>query len=369
MTSAGESTGIPPWRAEDISVEWLNDVLGKHPDFRDAKIASFDMDMISEGSGFVGEVLRITFNYENRTSSTPESIAAKFANRDPRIKAHASALTVKEANVYHHLGPDSEFIMPKCYFSDSEPETGDCAILIEDLGRGRFGDNTGGISEYDAKAAARAIAVFHAKWWGRTDQKRTRWLPTQIDQAAFLKERFTRSAPIFLERFGERVDNEYKEITSLYLEKLIPILEAASSPPLTIVHGDFRPDNIVFDTGFRGCPITAIDWQLTTQGNGALDISYLATFGLTVDLRRAIEDSLLSVYHTTLVSEGVTGYSLNQCQTDYKTGILYPFRVSVQALANLDLSDERGQVLAQAVLDRTSAALRDHDIAVLLREM
>ena len=146
-------------------------------------------------------------------------------------------------------------------------------------------------------------------------------------------------------------------------------MEAASSPPLTIVHGDFRPDNIVFDTGFRGCPITAIDWQLTTQGNGALDISYLATFGLTVDLRRAIEDSLLSVYHTTLVSEVVTGYSLNQCQADYKTGILYPFRVSVQALANLDLSDERGQVLAQAVLDRTSAALRDHDIAVLLREM
>ena len=88
------------------------------------------------GVRFVGEVLRITFNYENRTSSTPESIAAKFANRDPRIKTHASALTVKEANVYRHLGPDSEFIMPKCYFSDSEPETGDCAILIEDLGRG-----------------------------------------------------------------------------------------------------------------------------------------------------------------------------------------------------------------------------------------
>ena len=162
MTSAGESTGNPPWRSEDISVEWLNDVLGKHPDFRDAKIASFDMDLVGEGFGFVGEVWRITFNYENRRSSTPESIAAKFANRDPRIRLYATGHTVKEANVYRHLGPDSEFIMPKCYFSDSDPETGDCTILIEDLGRGRFGDNAGGISEYDAKAAVRAIAVLQA---------------------------------------------------------------------------------------------------------------------------------------------------------------------------------------------------------------
>ena len=42
----------PPWRAEDISVHWLNDVLGNHGDFRRAKISSFDMDMISEGYGF-----------------------------------------------------------------------------------------------------------------------------------------------------------------------------------------------------------------------------------------------------------------------------------------------------------------------------
>ena len=189
MTFANESIGNPPWRAEDISVKWLNDVLGKHDDFRSAEIASFDMDMISTGYGFVGEVWRIKLQYENRTSSTPESVAAKFANRDPRIKLYTSGLTVKEANVYLHLGADSEFIMPRCYFADSDPETGDCAILIEDLSRGRFDNSIGGISEDDAKSAVRAIAAFHAQWWGKTDLERTIWLPTPIDKADDTKER------------------------------------------------------------------------------------------------------------------------------------------------------------------------------------
>ncbi len=259
--------------------------------------------------------------------------------------------------------------MPRCYFSDSDPETGDCAILIEDLGRGRFDYSASEISEDDAKSAVRAIAVFHAKWWGRTDLEQTRWLLTPIDSADDLKERVMPSVPIFLERYGEQVDDEYKEITSNYFEKLIPILDAASSPPLTLVHGDFRPDNIVFDTQFRDCPITAIDWQLTYRGKGVTDISYLATFGLSVDLRRAIEDSLLWTYNASLFSQGVTGYGIDQCQSDYRTGILHAFRVTLGALANLDLSDERGQNLARLLLERTSAALRDHDLVGLLRAM
>lgn len=231
MTVPGESIGNPPWRAEDLSVKWLNEVLGRHDEFRGAKISSFDMDMISEGYGFVGEVWRIELNYQDRASSALESIAAKFANRDPRIKSLTSEATVAETNVYRYLGTDSEFIMPRCFFSDADPETGDIAILMEDLGRGRFGDNIGGISKGDAETVVRAIAVFHAKWWGRADLERTRWLPTPIDQAVFLKERIMTGAPKFLEMYSEQVDDEFREVISLYIEKAIPILEAASSPP------------------------------------------------------------------------------------------------------------------------------------------
>ena len=135
MTIPDESIGSPPWHAEDLSVKWLNEILGKHDDFRGAKIASFDMDMIGGEFGFPREVWRINLNYEDRAPSTPESVAAKFANRDPHLKSLLVGGTTREVNTYRHLGSDSEFIMPRCYFSDSDLETGDCAFLIEDLGR------------------------------------------------------------------------------------------------------------------------------------------------------------------------------------------------------------------------------------------
>ena len=366
VTIPNESIDNPPWRAEDISVQWLNDVLGKHEDFQGAKISSFDMDHIGGEFGFIREVWRIKLSYEDRTSSKRESVAAKFADRDPHLKSVFAGGTVREVNTYRNLGADSEFIMPRCYYSDFDPETGDYALLMEDLGRGRLVDDIGGISGVDAEAVVEAIAVFHARWWGRTDLEQARWLPKPIDRAA-MEEGFMRQAQKFLERYGGQVDDEFREVISLYSKKLMPILEAASSPPLTLIHGDLNTANIFFDTEFRGCAVTAIDWQSTARGKAATDISSLAAVGLTVNLRRAIEDRLLLLYHTTLVSEGVTGYSMDQLQADYRSGFLYPFKFTVGVLGYLDLGDERGQDIARAKIERTSAALRDHDLVGLLR--
>ena len=117
--------------------------------------------------------------------------------------------------------------------------------------------------------------------------------------------------------------------------------------------------------GFWGSPITAVDWQVSALGKGASDISKLVMFSLNVDVRRSIEDSLVKLYHSTLVSEGVRGYSIDQCRADYRLGILNPFNTMVMALGNLDVSYER----AQARVTRASASIRDHDLVGLLRAM
>ena len=364
-----ESIGTPPWCAEDVSVNWLNEVLGRHDDFRGAKVSSFDIDRVGGEFGFIREVQRLKLRYERGSSSTPGSVVAKFADRDPKVKSLFAPFSAREVDTYRHLGADSEFIMPRCYYSDFDPETGDCAILMEDLGRGRQADNIDGFWAGDAEELVKAIAVFHARWWGTAELDQPRWQPLPFDRAARQLERFMPDAQTFLEKYGEQVDGNFREVISLYSEKLIPIIEAASNPPRTLIHGDLHMDNVFFDTDFRGCPVTAIDWAGTGRGRGATDIAYLAVLGLAVNLRRSIEHKLVRIYHTTLVAEGVAGYSLEQCQADYRSGLLHPFHITLRTLGYLDLSDERGKYIAGAKIERTSAALREHDLVGLLHAM
>jgi hypothetical protein len=60
---------------------------------------------------------------------------------------------------------------------------------------------------------------------------------------------------------------------------------------------------------------------------------------------------------------------MDQCRADYRSRFLYPFSVIVPMLSYLVLSDERGQNIANKLINRTSAALRDHDLVGLLRAM
>ena len=215
--------------------------------------------------------------------------------------------------------------MPRCYFFDSGHLTGDCAILMEDLSKGRLGNSFAGMSKADAETAARPLAVFHAKWWGRTNLERARWLPAPIDRAAIQAERFIPSGRTFLEKHGEQVDDE-----------------------------------------FRGSHVDLIDWPSAAHAKGVTDFSCLTIHGLTVNMRRTIETNLLRLYHNTLVPEGGTGYSIEQCQADYRSGFLYPFYFKVMVLAFMDLNDGEGRIMAHMQIERISAAIRDHNLVGLL---
>ncbi|HAC19535.1 MAG TPA: hypothetical protein DCF78_13280, partial [Dehalococcoidia bacterium] len=91
------------------------------------------------------------------------------------------------------------------------------------------------------------------------------------------------------------------------------------------------------------------------HAKGVTGISCLTIHSLTVNMRRTIETNLLGLYHNTLVSEGGTGYSIEQCQADYRSGFLYPFYFKVMVLAFMDLNDEEGRIMAHMQIERISA--------------
>ncbi|HTR61120.1 MAG TPA: phosphotransferase family protein [Candidatus Binataceae bacterium] len=61
-----------------------------------------------------------------------------------------------------------------------------------------------------------------------------------------------------------------------WLEKRIP-----ESPPATIVHGDFKLDNVMFDSKAPGAKVIAVfDWEMSTIGDPLADLGWLLSYWL-----------------------------------------------------------------------------------------
>ena len=70
-----------------------------------------------------------------------------------------------------------------------------------------------------------------------------------------------------------------------------------STGPVSIIHGDFRLDNLFFSTTGE---ITAIDWQFTSKARGIYDVAYFLTLSMAEELDQTELASLLSFYNAEL---------------------------------------------------------------------
>ena len=86
--------------------------------------------------------------------------------------------------------------------------------------------------------------------------------------------------------------------------------------PRTIVHADFRLDNLLFTPG-RPDPVV-VDFQTITWGSGAYDLAYFIGGSLEPEVRRPAADDLIAGYHRALVTHGVDGYPLDALRMDYR---------------------------------------------------
>jgi len=127
-----------------------------------------------------------------------------------------------------------------------------------------------------------------------------------------------------------------------------------------VTHGDFRPDNFAFNANGEVVPF---DWQTARRGANTRDLSYFISFALPTALRRTGESELLALYHRTLVDSGVSDYTMDQLQKDFRRSIGSALIAAVIAGTLLDFSSERAVQLQRALCERLSAVVSDHDFA------
>lgn len=351
-----------PTSTSEITNEWMTTELRRGGAIDSStSVSRIERDLMGAGIGFMGEVGRVKLSYEG--GSGPATVICKIPTQDANVRGLLAAARVfeREARFYQDVAPALD-VVPRAHAVVADFAADDYVLVLQDLGHLRVGDQTVGVDADDAHAAMRAAARLHARYWQNSDLDRIAWMPmANSDGMKIGREVYNVSLPGFLQVFAHAVEPDMVPVMERFGDNVHQLLDRIAAMPNTVVHFDYRLDNLFFDD--RAGDVWMIDFQTSSKGGGAYDIGYFMSQSVPVDVRRTHEDALLHTYHDELVRLGVKNYSFDQFFADYRVGVLYGWIIPVYAVGTLDSSSERAMALWTEVIKRAQAAMRDHAVA------
>jgi len=313
-----------------LTSEWLSEVLN-------AEVSALDWTPI--GTGQVGDSFRLAVRFANGQDSA--TYAAKFAAADPTSRATAAmfGLYTKEASFYRDIASSLAVRTPHAHFAAASPDGSQCLLLFEDLGPARQGDQVAGCRLEDARLAIGQAAAIHGPSWMRSDLLGADWIAPVAGLADVLIPAYAQAQRVFRERYKGVLDEGHMSVCD-GLAELAPQWFRRETKRLSVVHGDFRLDNMLFDIRGGAEPIAVLDWQTVSAGNPLTDIGYLLGCGIGADLRRPHESDLLGLYRNEMAHFGVN-FQDSEFVRDYRVGALHGVATAVFSAAHVERT-ERG---------------------------
>jgi len=339
----------------DISASWLSEALGRSVD-------GVEVVPIAAGEGFMGQLARVAL-----TSSDPDvpaSLIVKLPTSDPGGRAIGEMMRVweREHSFYRDVAGDVSIRVPRAYVNTLEPP----CLVLEDLAPAVAGDHLVGATREQAERSIDALARHHGAWFEHPLLASLAWLPGLDDPSVLsIGPMFDMGWPGFLERYR----NELPERCLRWCEAFVPTIpnwvHGHLDDPITLVHGDYRLDNLFFDADGS---VAVVDWQLSMRAPGQTDLVYFCANNLTVSNRRRFETALIDRYVAGVHEAGVPEerVTVDGVRRGYVEGMLF-YAVSFGAsLLTIDPANERGAALFDELVRRTFAAVDDLDSGTAL---
>lgn len=310
------------------------------------------------GTGQIGLCVRIELDLEGDDPDAPRSLIAKFPSDDPTSRQTGVQLRsyLKEVQFYRELQGRLSISTPRCYFAEIDGEGPESLVLLEDLAPGVQGDQLAGCTPEVARAAVLELVGLHAPSWNDASLRGIEWLGEPSEPAVQLGRALYRAQlPGFLERFGPHLAPDEAGI----IERAGNAPDPQAPPfglvdgPLSLVHVDYRLDNLLIDASRDALRISAVDWQSITLGRPLSDVAYFIGAGLLPDDRRGCEEGIVRAYHEALGKHGVADYAWEDCWRDYRRGAFAGFAVTVIA-SMMVVRTERGDEMFVAMARRHS---------------
>lgn len=337
---------------ESIDAAWLTERLRRAGDDR-VEVRSFEARRI--GTGQIGQCIRYDLELEGAAADTPRSLVGKFASDDPISRQTGVQLRnyLKEVRFYQEMRERVRIRTPRCYYAAIEGEGPEFALLLEDMAPGVQGDQLGGCEPAIAQAALLELVGLHAPSWCDPDLRGVDWLgEPSADTLLIGRALYQAQLPGFLNRYGPHLAADERAIIEAVAGSKGPPFELLG-PVFSLVHVDYRLDNLLIDASQAPPAVTTVDWQSITLGHPLSDVAYFLGAGLLPDTRRRAEADLVREYHRALLAAGVNDYPWESCWDDYRRGVFAGFAVTVIA-SMMVVETERGNEMFTAMAKRHS---------------
>ncbi|MEY2967913.1 MAG: hypothetical protein RIQ64_540 [Actinomycetota bacterium] len=345
-----------PSDISEVTAKWLEEALrtgGKTPT---GSISSIDLSQIGEGIGVMGEIYRANITYAD--GSGPSSVVVKLPSRAEANREQGISLGMYEAevNFYTKCADRTVAFVPEAYFAAIESGTANFVIVMEDMAGLTMVSQIEGMSDAQTIAAIDSLAAVHASWWGKADDPAIAWAPSTVHERI---QAFAQMWPalwqMFQPNFGHMLSSEGLALGEWITTNYWRACEEFSKAPWTMLHLDYRVDNLMFDRD----RVAVIDWQSLGRGPAAYDLAYLLGGSVTVEARRQNEERWVSHYLGALRKGGVE-YPADSFWRDYRLAhVIGGTSTAVLTGATFDLGNERGKQLIASMAERHFAAAVD----------
>lgn len=344
-----------PDHPDAITPEWWGQALGRVP-------TRWQWEPI--GTGQVGDSVRFTLEFEGEAA--PLTLAGKFAAADPTSRGTAAMLGLyaREVAFYRDLAPQLGVRTPRIHAAEIAPDGASFILLFEDLGPARGGNQIAGCDLADARAGIIQAAALHGPSWHNPAMLDLDWLQPSEAAAEQVKALYPQAQAVFRERYAGVLEPEYMALCEELAE--ITAASTARSEKVSLVHGDFRLDNLLFDIKGGAEAIAVLDWQTVGVGNGLSDVGYFLGCGIGDNLRRAHERELLELYCAEMTARGVP-LTVDAIWRDYVLGAVHGISTAVFSAAFV-VRTERGDANFLSMARGACALCLEHGSLKLMKE-
>jgi hypothetical protein len=355
VTSSGVAEGTPdtvPRGIDDLTPEWLTEVLRADPGLDAPAVESVRAERIAQESGFSSLLYRLHLTGRG----VPASVIAKL----PADSAARGAMELlggyrRELAFYRDVAGHAPVGTAHVYTARQADDSSDFVLLLEDLRDWDNADHLAGLSIEQADLVIANLAALQA--WSIEPANGTvlEQFPSVSTHAVreLLIPAFGPGWQVYRDKSGATVPRPVARFAQRF-DELAPQALAALTEHSVLLHGDIRADNMFFD----GARLKVVDFQFASVGCGAADIAYLVSQGLPTVVRRGHDESLVRGYLDRL---NLDSYAFDAAWRHYRFAAAYLMVLPVVTLVGWQDLPERSRSLCLELIARAIATIDDID--------